>query len=66
MSEPQNERCETCRFWRRERRLDDAGDCRRYPPQIFTVDGDDHDVEFPATSCSEWCGEWQPPKEDRP
>jgi hypothetical protein len=69
------ERCETCRFWDYEGKdlyeSDSEGDiyfadCRRFPPIAGTaVDVDDvFTPGFPATRDGDWCGEWQPQKED--
>lgn len=65
------ERCGTCRFWKKTTIDDgeyaDAGACRRYPPVFFVADrGDDAELEhltmatrFPWPSSHDWCGEWQ-------
>lgn len=54
-----DERCETCRFWKRDEMFPEStyGECRRYPPT-----GNINLSEsswFPLTVNEDWCGEWQ-------
>lgn len=57
--------CTNCRFWRR---LDDSeqlpaadviGECRRYPPTVFDLDGlNDAPIQaLPEVAARFWCGE---------
>ncbi len=63
------ERCANCRFWHA---IDsDAGECRRYPPQLASTDKQQATVEewtedgwhmtgaWPWTDDGGWCGEWE-------
>jgi hypothetical protein len=65
------ESCKTCKFWVRQRQSDPdpefaVGKCQRFPPHIVSVaETKLHsllprpiDVEWPLTSCNDWCGEW--------
>ena len=48
-------KCETCRFWVREKR---NGQCKRHAPkpenEIFLI----VHVQWPSTAQTDWCGEW--------
>lgn len=63
-----DERCENCRFWfnaSRETERDGgelsefSGLCRRYPPQMLSINSSSVDDFIPSTTSNEWCGEWQ-------
>ena len=51
-----DERCETCRFWKRDEHAVKAGRCRRFPP--FTRW--DREWLFPFMAAGDWCGEYKP------
>lgn len=49
--------CENCRYWRRGRTDQMAGECRRQPP-VATTNGDWPGRVFPSLFTEDWCGEW--------
>lgn len=57
------ERCETCRFWRRRGEDLSTGTCRRYPPQPQTLHLHANPSPFdsiqPDSEEYDWCGEWK-------
>jgi hypothetical protein len=66
------ERCETCKWWRRNQELeqnDTEGTCHRYPPRRDSCK-EDEDWDFdlamgysnPVTYEYNFCGEWTPKK----
>ncbi len=65
--EPRPDRCETCRFWTREKAHDafagPAGYCHRFPPPHFRGEGYDFGDAgawlTPTTMADDWCGEWK-------
>lgn len=65
MSDERPDRCETCRWWNRERRKDDDkhGECRRFPPTVPYMEEQIIQNQFkalwPDTKPRHWCGEWQ-------
>lgn len=74
MSDERKERCENCRFWDESSQTDghgikharpgeriDMGECRRYPPVVFTDEpmGYDQTERLPRTNGDDWCGEFQ-------
>lgn len=46
--------CQACRHFEFRQDYDEAGDCRRYPPQVPDRDS----VKFPAVMLFDWCGEF--------
>lgn len=60
-----DERCENCRFFKRQANYD-GGICRRFPPTVVgnSVESDRYgretswDQAMPYTQIAEWCGEW--------
>ena len=71
-----DESCGTCRYWSKidwpDKRINDEGHCRRYPPQVFGGPAPSrqdgvfraesnvlHGVMPPITIAANWCGEWQ-------
>lgn len=68
----EQERCGNCRFWQKiECGETGDGECRRYPPLPLQDSGTverwyDHSsgFVFPKIHLADWCGEWQPVKEE--
>jgi hypothetical protein len=57
-----NERCETCKFFRRHQNGRDHyawGSCHRYPPVLVGEPMGGVRIEFPQISDQEWCGEYK-------
>jgi len=56
--------CETCKHFYQ-------GDCRRYPPQLVSVNDGPGEIGesiyswFPSVCKSEWCGEYEKDFEDK-
>jgi hypothetical protein len=50
--------CDSCIFW--ERNHSGLGWCHRLPPKDNVSGHDDDRWGFVATTCSDWCGEFQP------
>ena len=60
--------CSSCRFFKLDEELDDAGYCHRYPPaplsQVNRASIVERDlyrvfrVTWPAVHLDDWCGEW--------
>jgi hypothetical protein len=59
MGESKNEKCETCKFWRK---INAYGECRRHAPIAFNYQ-DDLQTHWPETSVGMWCGEYKPKDE---
>lgn len=52
MADMNDERCETCRFWKRSTNEDaPVGECRRFPPFV--------NIERTSVGAALWCGEWR-------
>jgi hypothetical protein len=49
--------CRTCAFYQAEQ-ADEAGYCRRYPPQ-FVTDDETIGWSFPVVVQDDWCGEFK-------
>lgn len=60
------ERCENCRFWEhyRHRMGQFRGMCRRFPPTPIYTKRPPVPMLFPETQKDDWCGEFQPRKEN--
>jgi hypothetical protein len=61
-------RCETCKWWFREREADPDGTCRRHPPTVFVltvfnpitrVQSLEHPCYWPRTRPELLCGEFR-------
>ena len=57
---PDNERCETCKYWREPK----IGICRRYPPITTLGEEGSTSTEWSFTLTHDWCGEWENGKAD--
>jgi len=53
--------CFRCRYWEPPDE-DNPGECRRNPPTIDFV-GDEKRTAWPVTESGDWCGEFDPKKE---
>jgi hypothetical protein len=54
-------RCETCRWWDRQKTTGGkAGLCRVRSPTFFAHHDQGIANYWPATKSDDWCGEWQP------
>ena len=61
--------CVSCKFWKKSEYNCDLGECRRFPPKIFTEFFDYEEdlsldsvlmgTRFPVTSYDDFCGEFQ-------
>lgn len=63
--ERQRPKCQTCRYWNRDRELSipQIGECRRYAPQAVLngqMEGEGQCPKWPYVFENEWCGEWDP------
>ena len=56
----ENGTCWRCRYFDRDADETDseAGYCRRYPPTVVLVDGDDAVAAYPGVDIMDWCGEF--------
>lgn len=52
------EQCYTCRFWQRRNPQPDNGQCRRRSPVLWYCT-DEHGTDWPETTASDGCGEYQ-------
>jgi hypothetical protein len=60
-------KCEKCKYWiRLEIWQKREGECRRFPPRLFSLMARDHKEALhpdawimPITGEEDWCGEWQ-------
>ncbi|MFD0894145.1 hypothetical protein KBB96_02605 [Luteolibacter ambystomatis] len=53
--------CAACQYWSSDAK-GKKGECRRHAPQmlVFNVDDDvKYKSHFPATSASDWCGDFK-------
>jgi hypothetical protein len=50
--------CAACKFFVKNGQYD-AGQCRRFPPQLVVEGHDDTRTFFPYVDADEWCGEFQ-------
>jgi len=55
------EGCGTCRFFRESTYQSRRGDCRRYPPKLFSIPefGITPKQAYPLLPTNEWCGEFR-------
>lgn len=54
-------RCANCRFWLKSDATkdgDDFGECKRYPPQWVTIEGEVNQT-WPLVGPLDFCGEFQ-------
>lgn len=53
--------CTDCTYSTPDVRGDDfVLECRRFPPQVFVVDGNDAVQAWPNVGPDDWCGEHHP------
>lgn len=59
----ENQICGNCRFFKVSHYNDQRGECRRFPPQLWSDVQENETglgVGFPDITTEDWCGEFQP------
>ena len=58
------EKCKNCKYWKRDAKQEDIGQCRIDPPKVFPMPsklgGMGSISTWPSTNPEDWCGKQQP------